>query len=166
MFHKAAPGGKMGHAEFKRYIDGLGIFPKVEAVEEFRHLFRGYDHNGDEDISFIEFLQYHATVMFDTDKEMAFDIIFQMYNKQTTEKTRLGQDFITKEDIVEVITDSTRWMGKYDVALRQVQEMIEGEATKLMASCDLRKTGRITKEDLHTACNADPDIFQKLKAYA
>ena len=47
LFHKAAPSGKMGKPEFKKYIEDLALFKKVDQNEEYDQLFRGYDRDRD-----------------------------------------------------------------------------------------------------------------------
>eukprot|EP01012_Entosiphon_sulcatum_P015928 TRINITY_DN2089_c0_g1_i1.p2 TRINITY_DN2089_c0_g1~~TRINITY_DN2089_c0_g1_i1.p2 ORF type:complete len:192 (-),score=61.09 TRINITY_DN2089_c0_g1_i1:55-630(-) len=160
MFHKANPSGEMTREGFKVYIDKLRVFPKVEQSELYDQLFRGYDRNGDGKISFKEYLQYHAAVMHAHENpEKCFDIVFFMYNKKR-------DGFITHENIVEVITNSTRWVGKCDVETEKVQSLIESEARKIMEQCDHNHDGFIDRDELQKATEEDPQLLGKLMKYA
>lgn len=136
LFHKAAPSGRMGKKEFKKYIEDLAIFKKVDHAENYEQLFRGYDRDRDGSITFKEYLQYHLGIVFSTDE--LFDIVFSMYDAD-------GNGSITRDELVEVITNSTRWMGDCDVESRDVQELIQAEVDKILQFADANKDGTITR---------------------
>eukprot|EP00759_Apiculatamorpha_spiralis_P018624 PhF_6_TR24991/c0_g1_i1/m.34382/K19932/NCS1; neuronal calcium sensor 1 len=157
LFHKAAPSGKMGPNEFKKYIEQLAIFKKVDPHETYDQLFRGYDRDGDGEITFKEYLQYHLGIVFSTDE--LFDIVFAMYDAD-------GNGYISRDELVEVITNSTRWMGDCDVESKEVQELINQEVEKIINFVDINNDGQITKEELRVASQKHPEILEKLKNLA
>eukprot|EP00760_Papus_ankaliazontas_P019334 PhM_4_TR18010/c0_g1_i1/m.33430/K19932/NCS1; neuronal calcium sensor 1 len=157
LFHKAAPSGKMGPQEFKRYIEQLNIFKKVDPHETYDQLFRGYDRDGDGEITFKEYLQYHLGIVFSTDE--LFDIVFAMYDAD-------GNGYISRQELVDVITNSTRWMGDCDVESKEVQDLIQSEVDKIIAFVDANNDGQITKEELMVASEKHPEILEKLKNLA
>jgi Ca2+-binding EF-hand superfamily protein len=157
LFHKAAPSGKMGKAEFKKYIEDLAIFKKVDPSESYDQLFRGYDRDRDGCITFKEYLQYHLGIVFST-KEL-FDIVFAMYDADRDE-------YITRDELIEVVTNSTKWMGDCDVGQKDVKDLIENEVDKIISFCDSDKDGRISKDELIGAAEKHPEILEKLKNLA
>eukprot|EP00998_Keelungia_sp_KM082_P008728 NODE_4913_length_740_cov_101.401305_g4890_i0.p1 GENE.NODE_4913_length_740_cov_101.401305_g4890_i0~~NODE_4913_length_740_cov_101.401305_g4890_i0.p1 ORF type:complete len:189 (-),score=58.37 NODE_4913_length_740_cov_101.401305_g4890_i0:97-663(-) len=157
LFHKAAPTGKMGKKEFKKYIEELSIFKKVEAQEFYDQLFRGYDRDGDGTITFKEYLQYHLGIVFST--EELFDIVFAMYDSD-----RDGT--ISRDELVEVVTNSTKWMGDCDVDSKDVKDLIDAEIEKIMGFADVNRDGSISKEELIAAAEKHPEILEKLKNLA
>jgi Ca2+-binding EF-hand superfamily protein len=157
LFHKAAPSGKMGKKEFKKYIEDLSIFKKVDHQETYEQLFRGYDRDRDGTITFKEYLQYHLGIVFSTDE--LFDIVFSMYDAD-------GNGYITRDELVEVVTNSTRWMGDCDVESRDVQDLVQAEVDKIVAFVDVNKDGQISKEELYAAAEKHPEILEKLKNLA
>merc|ERR1711976_55486 len=156
-FHKSAPSGKMGKKEFKKYIEDLAIFKKVDAQESYDQLFRGYDRDRDGTITFKEYLQYHLGIVFSTDE--LFDIVFAMYDAD-------GNGYITRDELVEVVSNSTRWMGDCDVESKDVQDLIQAEVDKIVGFCDTNKDGTISKEELIAAAGKHPEILEKLKNLA
>eukprot|EP01063_Lacrimia_lanifica_P039462 TRINITY_DN8676_c0_g1_i1.p1 TRINITY_DN8676_c0_g1~~TRINITY_DN8676_c0_g1_i1.p1 ORF type:complete len:189 (+),score=92.96 TRINITY_DN8676_c0_g1_i1:94-660(+) len=157
LFHKAAPGGKMGKVEFKKYIEDLALFKKVDQNEHFDQLFRGYDRNKDGTIYFTEYLQYHLGIVFST--EELFDIVFSMYDVD-------GNGYITREELTEVVTNSTRWMGDSDVESKDVQELVNAEVEKIISFVDANRDGQISKEELANAAKKHPELLEKLKNLA
>lgn len=157
LYYSAAPSGAMGRAEFKRYIESLHIFKRVDQQEQYDQLFRGYDRDGSHTISFKEYLLYHLGIVFST--EELFDIIFAMYDVD-------GGGFITKEGMRKVITNSTRWMGYCDVESKEVETVISSTIDKIIAVADADKDGRLSKEELFRATKKHPDILDKLKNLA
>ncbi len=157
LFHTAAPSGKMGKPEFKAYIEGLEIFKRVDPQETYDQLFRGYDRDGDGTITFKEYLLYHLGIVFST--EELFDIVYAMYDVD-----RNG--YITREEMVDVITNSTRWMGDCDVESKDVQKCIVAEVEKIVAFVDADKDGMVSKEELFAAATKHPEILEKLKNLA
>eukprot|EP01007_Sphenomonas_quadrangularis_P004042 NODE_935_length_1081_cov_316.482558_g767_i0.p1 GENE.NODE_935_length_1081_cov_316.482558_g767_i0~~NODE_935_length_1081_cov_316.482558_g767_i0.p1 ORF type:complete len:189 (-),score=44.76 NODE_935_length_1081_cov_316.482558_g767_i0:428-994(-) len=157
LFHKAAPSGRMGRKEFKKYIEELSIFKKVDPTENYEQLFRGYDRDRDGPITFKEYLQYHLGIVFSTDE--LFDIVFAMYDAD-------GNGYITRDELIEVVTNSTRWMGDCDVESREVQDLIHAEVDKIVMFCDQNKDGCITKDELVAAAEKHPEILEKLKNLA
>lgn len=157
LFHRAAPTGQMGRAEFKRYIESLHIFKRVDQQEQYDQLFRGYDRDGNHTISFKEYLLYHLGIVFST--EELFDIIFAMYD--------IDQDgFITKEGMRKVITNSTRWMGYCDVESKEVEAVISQTIDRIIAVADGDKDGKLSRDELYRATKKHPDILDKLKNLA
>ena len=155
LFFRAAPTGKMGPAEFKRYIEGLQIFKRVDPQEEYEQLFRGYDRDGDGTITFKEYLLYHLGIVFST--EELFDIVFAMYDVDKKEE-------ITRDGMIQVITNSTRWMGDCDVESKEVQHVIASEVDRLIDF--VGTNGKITKEELRTGSLKHPELLEKLKNLA
>ena len=156
LFHRAAPSGQMGQSEFKSYIESLDIFKRVDKQEQYDQLFRGYDRDGDKTITFKEYLLYHLGIVFSTDE--LFDIIFAMYDVD-------GNGYITKEEMVQVITNSTRWMGHCDVESTEVQRAISHTADRVLAVVASDKT-KMSREELKKASQKHPDILEKLKNLA
>ena len=157
LFHHAAPNGKMGPIEFKQYIEGLQIFKRVDPQEDYEQLFRGYDRDGDRSINFKEYLLYHLGIVFST--EELFDIVFAMYDVRSEDK-------ITRENMIQVITNSTRWMGDCDVEAKAVQEVIKKEVEKLILFADLDCDGAISREELKSVSMRHPEVLEKLKNLA
>lgn len=157
LFHRAAPEGKMGQAEFKRYIEGLQIFKRVDQQETYDQLFRGYDRDGDRNITFNEYLLYHLGIVFST--EELFEIIFAMYDVD-------GNGFITHEEMVQVVTNSTRWMGHCDVESKDVQQAIDATVTQVIKVADYDKDGKLSRDELRRASQKHPEILEKLKNLA
>lgn len=157
LFHRAAPTGKMGKPEFKRYIEGLQIFKRVDPQEEYAQLFRGYDRDGDGTITFKEYLLYHLGIVFST--EELFDIVFAMYDVD-------GDGMITRDEMAQVITNSTRWMGDCDVESKEVQRVIAGEVDRIIRFVDLDKDDKISKDEMKAATLKHPEVLEKLKNLA
>jgi Ca2+-binding EF-hand superfamily protein len=157
LFHRAAPSGQMGPREFRKYIEELQIFKKSAPDEQYAQLFRGYDRDRNNSITFKEYLQYHLGIVFST--EELFDIVFAMYDKD-------NDGYITRQELVEVVTNSTRWMGDCDVESREVQDLINAEVDKIVAFCDQNKDGQISKDELIAAATRHPEILEKLKNLA
>eukprot|EP01060_Flectonema_neradi_P032964 TRINITY_DN538_c0_g1_i1.p1 TRINITY_DN538_c0_g1~~TRINITY_DN538_c0_g1_i1.p1 ORF type:complete len:189 (+),score=47.40 TRINITY_DN538_c0_g1_i1:73-639(+) len=157
LFHKAAPNGQMKKPDFKKYIEDLALFKKVDQSEEYDQLFRGYDRNGDGTISFKEYLQYHLGIVFST--EELFDIVFAMYDAD-----RNG--YITRDELEDVVTNSTRWMGDCDVESKEVQDLVRTEVDKIVSFVDANRDGQISKEELGLAAEKHPELLEKLKNLA
>eukprot|EP00754_Rhynchopus_humris_P021359 Rhum_TRINITY_DN14744_c12_g10::Rhum_TRINITY_DN14744_c12_g10_i1::g.114269::m.114269/K19932/NCS1; neuronal calcium sensor 1 len=157
LFHKAAPSGKMGKPEFKKYIEDLALFKKVDQNEEYDQLFRGYDRDRDGTISFKEYLQYHLGIVFST--EELFDIVFSMYDAD-------NNGYITREELEEVVTNSTRWMGDCDVEDKEVQDLVRAEVDKIVSFVDTNRDGQISKEELTQASEKHPELLERLKNLA
>ena len=157
LFHRAAPDGKMGQAEFKTYIEGLQIFKRVDQQEQYDQLFRGYDRDGDKTITFREYLLYHLGIVFST--EELFDIIFAMYDVD-------GNGEITHEEMTQVITNSTRWMGHCDVESKEVQKAVESTVDQIIRVADWDKDGKLRRDELYNASQKHPEILEKLKNLA
>ena len=154
LFHRAAPTGHMGPSEFKRYIESLQIFKRVDPQEDYDQLFRGYDRDGDGTITFKEYLLYHLGIVYST--EELFDIVFAMYDVN-------GDNQIAKDEMLHVITNSTRWMGDCDVESAEVQLVIQQEVFRLFQFIDQDKDGRITRDELRAVSLRHPEILEKLK---
>ena len=73
-------------------------------------------------ISFKEYLQYHLGIVFST--EELFDIVFAMYDADR-------DGYITRDELEDVVTNSTRWMGDCDVESKEVQELVRTEVEKV-----------------------------------
>jgi Ca2+-binding EF-hand superfamily protein len=157
LFHRAAPNGEMGQVEFKNYIESLQIFKRVDQQETYDQLFRGYDRDGDKTITFKEYLLYHLGIVFST--EELFDIIFAMYDCD-------GNGIITHEEMVQVVTNSTRWMGHCDVESKEVQIVIAQTVDQIILVADYDKDGRLGRDELRKASMKHPEILEKLKNLA
>ena len=154
LFMRAAPTGEMGPKEFKVYIDGLGIFKRVDPQENYEQLFRGYDRDQSGTITFKEYLMYHLGIVYST--EELFDIVFAMYDAD-------NNGFITKEEMAQVITNATRWMGDCDVESSEVQKVIADEVKRIFAFVDVDRDGLVSREELRTASQKHPEVLEKLK---
>ncbi|RNF05171.1 calcium-binding protein CML [Trypanosoma conorhini] len=188
-FHKAAPEGVMTPVEFKRYIDSTGVYKNYRQThlnaplpgqmksasgtgggagsaaakktsthivdrEMYLHLFRAYDRDCDGVISFREFLLYHLAVMYST--EELFVVVFNAYDDD--------QDgYLSLADIVSTITAATRYVGDCDVEDEEVQRVIEEEAQRLMFFLDVRKDGRIRRDDMRLITQKHPEVLEKMK---
>jgi Ca2+-binding EF-hand superfamily protein len=159
LFHQAAPNKEkgMGQQEFKRYIESLQIFKRVDQQETYEQLFRGYDRDGDKNITFKEYLQYHLGIVFST--EELFDIIFAMYDVD-------GDGFITRDEMTTVITNSTRWMGHCDVESKDVRAAIEATVEQIIKVADRDGDRKLSKTELRAASLKHPEILEKLKNLA
>jgi Ca2+-binding EF-hand superfamily protein len=157
LFHQAAPKGEMAQQEFKRYIESLQIFKRVDQQETYEQLFRGYDRDGDKSITFKEYLQYHLGIVFST--EELFDIIFAMYDVD-------GDEYITKDEMTAVITNSTRWMGHCDVESRDVRDAIDATVDQIIKVADRDGDRKLSKQELRAASQKHPEILEKLKNLA
>eukprot|EP00744_Colponema_vietnamica_P005825 GILI01008489.1.p1 GENE.GILI01008489.1~~GILI01008489.1.p1 ORF type:complete len:189 (+),score=47.29 GILI01008489.1:59-625(+) len=154
LFFRAAPTGHMGPQEFKHYIESLQIFKRVDPQEDYDQLFRGYDRDGDGTITFKEYLLYHLGIVFST--EELFDVVFAMYDVD-------GDGNITKDEMLQVITNSTRWMGDCDVESREVQSVIHQEINRVFDFADQNHDGKINKEELRAVSRRHPEVLEKLK---
>ncbi|ESL08729.1 hypothetical protein TRSC58_03563 [Trypanosoma rangeli SC58] len=186
-FHKAAPEGVMTPVEFKRYIDSTDVYknyrqthltaPLPDGIrsaggicggnaavkktprhivdrEMYLHLFRAYDRDCDGVISFREFLLYHLAVMYST--EELFVVVFNAYDDD--------QDgYLSLADIISTITAATRYVGDCDVEDQEVQRVIEEEAQRLMFFLDVRKGGRIQRDDMRLITQKHPEVLEKMK---
>ena len=157
LFIRAAPTGEMGPSEFKAYIDSLSIFKRVDPQETFEQIFRGYDRDGNGSINFKEYLLYHLGIVYST--EELLDILFAMYDS-----ARCG--FLTREGMVHVVTNATRWMGDCDVESQAVQAAIALEVDRFVRFVDRDKDGVITKEELRMVSQRHPEVLEKLKNLA
>jgi len=157
VFHKASPSGKMKPADFKRYLEGLEMFKRVDPHETYDHLFRGYDRDGNGEIDFKEYLLFHSAILYST--EELLDLVFRTYDRN-----RNG--FIYRDDLVTVLTNSTRWMGDCDVETKEVQELIRSEVDMILEFVDSNHKGFITKDTLRLVSNKHPEILEKLKNLA
>lgn len=189
-FTAAAPDGNMTPLQFKKYIDSTGVYKnrKIEAmmsataakakkvhqlssdedeaaggddgvvdasaIDCYPHLFRGYDLDGDGIITFKEFLIYHLAILYST--EELFYIIFNAYDADQDGYLSLG-------DLKGVISASTRYVGDYDVRDREVLRVIDEEARRLMAFLDIRKQGRVQREDMRLIVQKYPQVLEKMK---
>ncbi|RNF05336.1 calcium-binding protein CML [Trypanosoma rangeli] len=186
-FHKAAPEGAMTPVEFKRYIDSTDVYKNYRQThltapllggiksasgigggnaavkktsrnvvdrEMYLHLFRAYDRDCDGVISFREFLLYHLAVMYST--EELFVVVFNAYDDD--------QDgYLSLADIISTITAATRYVGDCDVEDQEVQRVIEEEAQRLMFFLDVRKDGRIRRDDMRLITQKHPEVLEKMK---
>eukprot|EP00906_Rhabdomonas_costata_P008796 RCo012489 len=162
LYSKHANKGKMGRAQFKKYVAELGIISAEDEQEAYvDQLFRGYDRDRDGTISFKEYLQYHLGIMFST--EELFDIVFSMYDAD-------ADGTISKKELVDVVTNSTRWMGSQhgdcDPDSPDVRSMIDAEVNKILTFVDVNKDGKITKQELYAAAAKHPEILERLKNLA
>ncbi|EKG02678.1 hypothetical protein TCSYLVIO_006284 [Trypanosoma cruzi] len=185
-FHKAAPEGVMTPVEFKHYIDSTGVYKNYRRThlaswlpsyakythskggnravrktsaqildrEMYLHLFRAYDRDCDGVISFREFLLYHLAVMYST--EELFVVVFNAYDDD--------QDgYLSLDDIRNTITAATRYVGDCDVEDQEVQRVIDEEAQRLMFFLDVRKDGRIRRDDMRLITQKHPEVLEKMK---
>ncbi|ORC92737.1 calcium-binding protein CML [Trypanosoma theileri] len=185
-FHKAAPDGLMTPIQFKRYIDSTGVYKNykrthlttssggynnsnggyndhtasrmtsIQVVDQemYLHLFRGYDRDCDGVISFREFLLYHLAVMYST--EELFVVVFNAYDDD--------QDgYLSHNDIYNTITAATRYVGDCDVEDREVKRVINEETQRLMYFLDVRKDGRIRRDDMRLITQKHPEVLEKMK---
>lgn len=157
LFMRAAPSGEMGRLEFKNYIESLDIFKFKEHHETYEQIFRGYDRDKNGSITFKEYLLYHLGIVYST--EELFDILFAMYDVDEN-------GYISKDEMNQVITNATRWMGDCDVESREVQETIADEVRRILAFCDLDRDGKISKDELRVVSQKHPEILEKLKNLA
>jgi len=162
VFHKAAPSGRMKPADFKRYLEDLEVFKRVDPHETYDHLFRGYDRDGNGEIDFKEYLLFHSAILYST--EELLDLVFRTYDRNRT-------GFINQNDLVTVLTNSTRWMGDFDVENKVVQDMIKAEVERIMnfvyanqsVQAEPVKYNQIAKEELRLVSMDHPEILEKLK---
>lgn len=157
LFMRAAPSGEMGPLEFKKYIEGLEIFKFKDHHESYQQIFRGYDRDRNGSITFKEYLQYHLGIVYST--EELFDILFAMYDVDQN-------GHISREEMTQVITNATRWMGDCDVENKRVQGTIADEVRRIIAFCDLDKDGKISREELRAVSQKHPEVLEKLKNLA
>lgn len=132
---------------------------RVEGAEaamgdDYVHLFRGYDLDGDGVITFKEYLVYHLAIMYST--EELFYVIFASYDDN-------GDGYLCVNDIRAVITAATRYVGDYDVRDREVQRVIDEEARRLVGFLDIRQQGLIEKEDMRLVVQKYPQVLDKMK---
>jgi Ca2+-binding EF-hand superfamily protein len=155
LFMRAASDDEMmGVKEFKLYIEGLGIFKRVDPQENYEQLFRGYDRDQSGTITFKEFLLYHLGIVHST--EELFDIVFAMYDADSN-------GFITRDEMVQVVTNATRWMGDCDVESSHVQKVIGDEVKRIFAFVDVDRDGLISRDELRNASKKHPEVLEKLK---
>ena len=154
-FHRATGSvGTMGPEAFKSYVDGQGMFRRVEQGESFAHLFRGYDSDRDGRITFEEFLDFHVTVLHPTPDKL-LDLVMRLYDADGTGK-------LTHRGMVEVITSSTHWLGYCDVEAKEVVQAIEQTVTQIVRCADIDRDGMLSRDDLEEAGAHIPDLLRKL----
>lgn len=158
IFHRVANNeGKLSPIEFKRYIDSLGIFQRLDQGEYYEHLFRAYDRNADGVVDFKEFLEYHLATLYQSPGDDLFlDVIFRMYDCDQT-------GFITQQNMIAVITSSTRWLGYCDVDVPEVQQSIDQTVKQLLWIADVDGDGKISRADLKDASAKVPELLIKLR---
>ena len=157
IFTRAAPSGGMSPVEFKSYIDGLRIFKRVDPTETYAQMFRAYDRDRDGIITFKDFLTYHLGVVYGA--EELFDIIFATYDAN-------GDGYLTADEMVRAVTNTTRWMGECDAESEEVQAHIAAEVERLIAFVDRDGDKRIGREELLEVSRRHPEVLEKLKNLA
>lgn len=157
-FYTACPSGFMDSKTFTEYIREMNVFPLTMQSETFPHLFRGYDVDGDGSVSVIDFIQYHTAVVH-ADVELLQRVVFAMYD--------IDQDgVISKEEMVDVVTQATRLCGDTDVTTSTVQMLIHQEVEKIIAVVDVDCDGQISREDLQLTSERHPQVLEKMRNLA
>eukprot|EP00759_Apiculatamorpha_spiralis_P018625 PhF_6_TR24991/c1_g1_i1/m.34383 len=172
-FFKVAPSGYMNPQLFKQYIENLKVFKgSIQPGETYDQLFRAYDVDHDQSISFEDFLKYHTAMLRSAEpavQDELFEIVFAMYDVNTYEETDQNR-VIRREEIVEVITNSTRWMGNCPEGLTidspEVKHLIQSEVDKLLTFLDGNTDGSITRNELRDIAKTYPGILEKMKNLA
>ena len=154
LFHRAAPQGKMGPSEFKRYVEGLGVFQAGAEHETYDQLFRGFDVDQDKQVSFKDYLRYHRAVV-----HGGADLPGVIHAICDAEAT----GFVTVEGLAKVITNSIRWTGEQDPESALVAQVVAQTATNIVHVCDADKDGRVSRDELCDAATRHPEVLEKLK---
>jgi len=151
------PYENMQPMDFKKYVDTT--FPKKQPAEEkYDHLFRGFDYDSDGEISFRDFLMFHLAV----DKrvrEPLEHVVFAMFDVDQ-------RGALSTDGIVEVISNSTRWMEETDPDSFDVCSSIAIEAQNIVEIIAAKNDDAITKEEFLTACRKHPALLERMGSLA
>jgi len=153
LFHQYAPDGKMGPTEFAQYIREQSEL-KAASGENFEQLFRAYDRNQDGTIVFREYLEFLHGIRFSTSELL--DIVFSTFDADS-------DGFITRDELVKAVTNSTRWKGTLDVEAASTKELIQSEVAKIISFLDTDKDGRVSTHELASAAEAHPEVLSSLR---
>lgn len=163
LFHRAASSNRMTTENFKSYIESLDIFKCVDPKEEYTQLFRAYSkakYNKKKPIpiTFEEYLEYHLAMTYDKpDRDgLLVGVIFRMYDDD-------GDGFITKNDMLAVVTCSTKWSGT--CWSDEVGAIVEARVRGVLHSID-PVNGKVSLADLKAACDRLPLLLQEMKDLA
>eukprot|EP01065_Artemidia_motanka_P044689 TRINITY_DN6401_c0_g1_i1.p1 TRINITY_DN6401_c0_g1~~TRINITY_DN6401_c0_g1_i1.p1 ORF type:complete len:302 (+),score=129.46 TRINITY_DN6401_c0_g1_i1:83-988(+) len=153
LFHRYAPDGNMREAEFKKYMqEQSGL--KADAEESYEQIFRAYDRNKDGTIVFREYLEYLHGIRFSTSE--LIDIVFSTFDADS-------DGFVTRDELVKAVTNSTRWKGELDVSSGSAQELIGTEVDKIISYLDTDKDGKVSTHELASAAQAHPEVLEALR---
>eukprot|EP01062_Namystynia_karyoxenos_P060224 TRINITY_DN51758_c0_g1_i1.p1 TRINITY_DN51758_c0_g1~~TRINITY_DN51758_c0_g1_i1.p1 ORF type:complete len:331 (+),score=134.11 TRINITY_DN51758_c0_g1_i1:91-993(+) len=152
LFHTYAPDGKMGKAEFAKYMqEHSGLQSDADGYEQ---MFRAYDRNRDGTIVFREYLEYLHGVKFCTQE--LIDIVFATFDADS-------DGYVTRDELLKAVTNSTKWRGELDVGSASTQQLIEREVDKIISFLDTDKDGRVSTHELASAAEQHPEVLSALR---
>lgn len=157
LYMRAAPTGRMGKTDFKKYIDSLQVFRRVDPNDEYEQLFRAFDADCDGVITFHEYLRYHYGMVFGG--EPLVELIFAMYDVNRDQS-------VTRAEMVTVITASTKWIGDCDVEAPEVKRAIQLGVDRVLGTIDTDSKGYFSKDELRAAYMVRPEVLDDLKILA
>merc|ERR1711972_1286176 len=143
------PNGKMKKKDFREMMSKA--LPKKDAGKMEKHVFRIYDTNNDGYIDFVEFMVVFY-IMSDGTPEEVLSKIFRVFDVNS-------DDSITKKELTRLIKDMYGLLNN-DNPEQASEKFI---ATSAFAEMDKDADGKITKEELISACLGQ-EQFSKMLA--
>jgi Ca2+-binding EF-hand superfamily protein len=118
-------------------------------------LFRAYDKDGSESISFREFiifLSITSPTQKDRDLEKLIEVTFTLYDAN-------GDGFLDAEELTNGMLDSFKLLG-HNVEAKRFQNVVQSRVKKIVSVADANNDGVVSLAEIKDACSRDPELLK------
>ncbi|CAF0962866.1 unnamed protein product [Rotaria sordida] len=151
-FHKDCPSGQLTSDEFQKIY--AQIFPAGDSSAFAKHVFRRFDADRNQQISFREFLTA-LSITSKGDLEEKLNWAFGLYDTN-------GDGFITKDEMLEIITAIYQMVGSV-IKMPEDESTPEKRTNKIFNIFDSDHDGKLTREEFIRGAKSDSSIIRLLQ---
>lgn len=151
-FHKDCPSGQLTTDEFKQIYSQLS--PCGDSSAFARHVFRRFDLDHNQRISFHEFLTA-LNITFKGNIEEKLNWAFGLYDTN-------GDGFITREEMLEIVTSIYEMFGSTTV-MPEDESTPEKRTDKIFHVFDTDHDGKLSRDEFIQGAKSDPSIVRILQ---